>query len=613
MSKTGMTRKFAHILSFPFAVFVILVAACIGFLSCENPTGTPKGNTFPETRLANLPPNDTIAQYITRGVIPEQSVYWLGDDPDGYIIAYHYTWTTFAGPAIYPGKSVTILNITALGGIALDTLAIVPEPVAGKTRAPGSLYRIYNFMATLDPTNLELRSKIDDSLGTGRVFAVPYPTGAILGDSLQGADPLISETPTKGVFIFDSPADSNLHKFEVSAIDNNEAMDLTPAIVNFWTLPSPGLFVFINSGPSTITSPWVLRYPTDRSPGLTFTFGAIDPSTSERDYSWSVDDTIGWSEWNDDPFTTITAIDFQQTGSDTHSFYLRGRNRWGVISPSVNWKFRASVPPIDSVGWPKKTLVINNCRIKSSPLAPVWMPVVDSNDVNEFYRDVLGSLGKTEGPDYDLYVTSSHSYRFPSREVFASYTSVFLVSEQELPSKPFGTETRLDPTKQQLLTEYLNIGGKILYSGSPYNTLSWGNGAWEIIADDIFHILTTESDPSLPLVQDTTFNFVGGIGKLGYPNVQVDSTKLPPEAMGAIKNIGLSFPRGFGQTIFEFDSRNPSLGFENSPIGVRYLAGPAIPPARPIFSAVYFGFPLYYAEKSGVIATLRKAFEDLNE
>jgi len=326
-----------------------------------------------------------------------------------------------------------------------------------------------------------------------------------------------------------------------------------------------------------------------------------------------VDDTIGWSEWDKDAFATITAIDFQQTGSDTHSFYLRGRNRWGVISPTVNWKFTASVPPIDSVGWPRKTLVINNCRITSSPLSPVWMPVVDTNDVNGFYREVLDSLGKTEGVDYDIYVSSSNAYRFPAREVLARYTTIFLLAEQELPNSPFGAQTRIDPTKQALLSEYMNIGGKLLFSGSPYITLSFGNGAWEILADDIFHILTTESAPPFPLVQDTTFNFIGGIGKLGYPNVQVDSTKLPPEAMGAIKDIGLSFPRGFGQTIFEFDSRSNSPGFENLPIGVRYLAGPAIPPARPIFSAVYFGFPLYYAEKSGVIATLRKAFEDINE
>jgi hypothetical protein len=88
---------------------------------------------------------------------------------------------------------------------------------------------------------------------------------------------------------------------------------------------------------------------------------------------------------------------------------------------------------------------------------------------------------------------------------------------------------------------------------------------------------------------------------------------FPPEANGLFKNIALNFPRGFGQSIYEFDSASDSTLFENSPLGVRYLAPPAIPPTRQTFSCVYFGFPLYYMNKSDVIAALRKAFEDINE
>jgi len=622
MTKTVMPRNLLHVIRLRLTLSLLFVAVCVGIWSCENPEGELNPNAFPETRLANLPPNDTIAQYINQGVIPEQTVFWLGDDADGYVIAYHYTWTTFAvdnatpGDTLtVPGRTVTILNLAAIAGTALDTLAIVPDPASGQTRMPGSLFRIYNFMATLDPDDLETRNRIDDSLGTGRVFAVPYPTGTISGDSLVGADPLNNETPTKGVFIFDSPGDQNLHRFLVSAIDNSETIDPTPAVVNFWTLPSPGLTVFISTGPTVSSSPFVLRYPTDKSPGLVFTFGGIDPSTSDRDYSWSVDDTSGWSVWDGGAAATITAIQFEETGSDTHMFFLRGRNRWGVISPVATRQFRASVPPIDSLGWTKKTLVINNCRITSPP-SPVWMPPVDSALVNEFYRGVMDSLGKTLGVDYDLYVTSGNAYRFPTRDVLAKYTSILLLSEQELPNSGLGAQTRIDAGKQALLVEYLNIGGKLIFSGSPNIKLMFGlatSTAWDVLGNSVFHILTAVSTPRFPLVQNEGFDFDGGIGKLDYPNVQIDSTKLPPEAAGTLRNIALSYPRGFGQTIFEFDSRSDSTSFENLPVGIRYLAPPPIFPARQTFSVVYFGFPLYYAEKSGVIAALRKAFEDINE
>ncbi len=632
MTKPNMRRQLLMIAKLPVTISVVLIAVCIGIWSCENPAGELSPNAFPETRLANLPPNDTIAQYIYQGVIPEQTVFWLGDDADGYVIAYHYTWTTFAGDSIITGDAVTILNLAAIAGVGLDTLAIVPEPAPGKTRATGSLFRIYNFMATLDPDNITTRDRIDDSLGTGRVFAVPYPTGTILGDSLVGADPLQNETPTKGVFIFDSPADSNLHRFQVSAIDNSETIDPTPAVVNFWTLHSPGLTVFIDEGPTTATSPYVLRYPTDRSPGLEFTFGGIDPSTSDRDYSWSVDDTISWSEWDAQASVVITAIDFAETGSDTHMFYLKGRNRWGVVSPNTSRQFRATVPPIDDPNWPKKTLIINDCRITDPPPPPTgepeWLPPVDSAQVNAFYVEVMDSLGRQRGVNYDIWTTSANGYTFPPRETFAQYTSVLLLAEQDLPNAAGGALTRISPgTKQNLLSDYLTIGGKLLFSGPPNVIFMFGlssSSTWWFfdpsgapppvsIANDIFHILTLASFPSQPFIQNDEFDFIGAKGTLGYPDVSLDTTRLPAVAMGAMRNIAVNYPRGFGQAISEFDSRSDSAMFENAPLGIRYLAPPPIPPARATYSVVYFGFPLYYAEKSGVIATLRKAFEDINE
>jgi hypothetical protein len=603
--------------SLRYSVPLLFATLCVLIVlqSCTNPEGSLNPNSPPETRLANVPANDTTAIYLTQGVIPEMVLFWAGDDPDGYVISFRYTWTTFYHGNIIRKDSVNLLNLATIGGTALDTLVAVSELAR---RTPGATFRIYNYLATLDPDDPATKDRIFDSLATLRPFLVPYPSGLIATDIIFGLDPLNNEAPTKGIFIFDSPADSNMHRFQVWAIDNSEVADPTPATTNFWTLPSPGLTVSITGGPTTATNAFVLRYPTERNPGLTFTFAAVDPSTNERDYSWSVDDTLHWSRWDPEPSAVVSAASFQETGSDTHTFFLRGRNRWGVISPVVSRQFTASIPAIDDPNWPRKTLIINNCRILGPGIPAVWMPAVDTTSVNNFYKEVMDSLGRQFGADYDIWTTASHAtptdYLFPSRLTLSQYTSVVLLSEQELPVLGAGAQGKIRQPKQDILAEYLNIGGKLIMSSSPaiLRTMTPYHG----FADEFFHVLTDSSQPPLPFLQNETYDFIGTFGRLGYPNLTIDSAKVanfPADADYAIKNIALNYPRGFGQTIYEFNSKADSSLFERSPLSVRYLAPPAIPPARQTYSLVYFGFPLYYMEKSGVISAMRKAFEDIQE
>lgn len=593
--QTSVSRIFA------ITALLVFVIFSLSIWNCKDPVGSPYSNTFPETRLANVPANDTIAQYIRLGAIPEQTLYWVGDDPDGYVIAYRYRWTDF-----YQGQAVskewtTVLNITSLGGMTLDTLILVRGN-------PSSLFRIYNFFATLDPYDFGTRERIRDSLATGRVFPVPYGTGIVRGDSIIGASPINLEAPTKGIFIFYSPSDSNMHRFEVASVDNIDAVDPTPATVHFWTLRSPGPTVFFARVPPN--GQLILRYPTEVNPGLTFTFGALDPSTDRRDYSWVIDDTADasrWSPWTPQAQAIVTAIYFQQTGSDTHTIFLRARNRWGVLSPIVLRKFTASVPPIDDPNWPKRILIINNCRM-SGPGS------VDTSTVNSFYSEVMDSLGKTG--KFDIWtVATPHpplaSYAFPPREIMGRYTAVLLLSEQYLRPPTLGSGNLILQTKQAILRVYLSVGGKLIYSGTPdiRNTILplTLHNAW---AYDIFHIA---SYASVPFIQDTALDFVGANGTVGYPNVALDSAKIPADSGRAIRNIAINFPRGFGQTISFFDSKANKTDFENKPLGVRYLAPPPIPPARQTYSVIHFGFPLYYGRKTDVIQALRKAFADLNE
>jgi hypothetical protein len=110
-------------------------------------------------------------------------------------------------------------------------------------------------------------------------------------------------------------------------------------------------------------------------------------------------------------------------------------------------------------------------------------------------------------------------------------------------------------------------------------------------------------------------DFDGVFGDLGYPDVVLDTNKIAPDSVGAMRNIGSiasNPPQGLAKSISYFNSKSNG-NHEYLPVGIRFLAPPVAPPARQTYSIVHFGFPLYYAQKSAMIQSLRKAFEDINE
>jgi len=575
--------------------------------NCENPGGSQKPNSPPNTRISNVPPDDSIAQYIGRGAIPEFTINWLGDDEDGFVIAYHYRWTDQSRFGTSTKEYSTVLNISQIAGIPL----LSPILVQG---SPRSLSELYRFLVTLtfgDPADTSAIRFINDSLGTRRPFAVPYEKGPIPGDSIKGSDPIVNQSPTRGTFIFSSLADSNLHTFEVSAVDDYDSVDPTPAIVRFWTLPAPAPRAIITSGPPN--NRFALRCITDTWPGLAVTFSSLDPSTFEQEYSWAVDDTTAsnWSPWNSTPGAIITASDFRSPG-ESHTMHLRARNRWGVVSrDTTKPPFLSIVPPFTEPNFPGRILIINNSPKllnASHPLVP------DSNTVNAFYREIMDSLGLNG--KYDLYTTPYSSGVWPDRRQIINYSTVVLLTEQRLDYLGFGASRFwVSNSKQLILREFLSVGGRLITVVSPntYSNFFFGALAktqFDVLASEIFHAAAT--------VENNDSDFVGARGVLGYPDFVLDQNKIYPDSLGSqlpgiIRGISVNFPRGFGETISLFDSRTNKPGFENAPLGIRFLAPPPVAPGCQTYSVVYFGLPLFYCEKSVAIQAMRKAFQDLNE
>jgi hypothetical protein len=585
------------------ALFLATVGSLVVLLTgCPTPDTPPFPNSLPDTRLANVPDNDTIGVNINQGVIPEQTLYWVGDDPDGYIVGYRFRWIDVHRGAPDTTAWTTLVNLTNLAGSPLDTFMLV-HPRAQ------SLYRIYNFFATIRSTDLSTINDIQDRLATGRYFAVPYNSGPIDGDSVRGADPVQIEAPNKGTFIFDSPADSNQHRFEVKAVDNSDSEDPTAATVYFWTTRSPGPTVFVQSGPSLTAPQFVIRCPTEVAPGLTFTIAGFDASTNEREFSWTVDDsTQGWSPWNPNPRAVVTAANLLPTGSDTHTFFARGRNRWGVISPVASRMFRALIPAIDIPGWPKRILVFVNTRDLNYPALPFG--AIDSASTTAFYSEILDSLGWAGRYDFH-YRRQGNQFKWLKRDSLMKYSAVIFLAEARITIPFGGPGWQLQVDKLDSLREYLYMGGKLIWSGSPSIKSLFGGGGYNRFANEIFH--TANESPVTPFREDPGPNFIGAIGRSEYPDLTLDPAKVPPDSLG-LRYISTHYPRGFGETIFEWNHRTGDLIYQNIPLGIRFQGMPAdpAPNCRGTYSVVYFGFPLYYVNRSQAIQVMRKALQDLN-
>jgi hypothetical protein len=476
---------------------------------------------------------------------------------------------------------------------------------------PRSLPDMYRFFSTLSPTDTNdarLIRIMGDSLATGRAFAVPYKTGIVPGDSVYGADTTNHRSPTRGKFIFDSPADSNMHRFEISSIDNNGAVDPTPAVVHFWTLRSPApvarvVAPVVNSQISSglvDTTQVAIRHVTNRFPGIRIDFLALDPSTFDIVFSWSVDDTVNassWTPWSTDQIANITASSFKPVVSGWHTFYVRARNRWGVLSNIASARFKAIIPAIDSAGHARRILIYN-----STPPGNGTLGQPDTSQCHRFYREVLDAVGKSG--KYDFFFPTNQK-RYPTQEELGRYSTVLFLSERKL--VPFPGVYQVDNRARELLRKQLQIGGNLIFSGPSDTVMVLG---YTPFSAEFFHSQAF-GYPSGRC--NTERDFRGSKGQLGYPNLPVDSTKLPADSLGSLRNICINIPTGFGQIIGTFDSRANNTNFEDRPIASRFLAPDPIPPARREYSVVHFGFPLYFAQQGAVIQAMRKALDDVKE
>ena len=626
--------------------FTFLVAlSLMSFWSCSSPEKPVIANVKPITRLANIPPPDTFV--VTSS--PRLTLTWVGDDPDGFVVAFRYRWS-FRVPgtdSIAYKPWATILNVWNAdgGGIPVPPNEFGPDIFALLTDADvAKLPQVYHYFAIL----FNGLSKDDERpLSLGESIRV---AGAnVWASNGRRVQYPVHTKPTSGTFIFDSQEKLNAHTFEIVAVDNNGLIG-NSANVSFGNPGSPSPHSEVIGFPTDTVL--VLNDITESWGGIRFEFRGFDANSRTIEYSWVVDrdewpsNNIPWSPFTQNPAAYVTGKNLPDPFASGHRIYVRARNEFGVIdtagvflrqkydnnntplydsagvtlthscsvcTPIVDtiyaWKdFVTVYPPFLKPGYTQRILLLNIGY--SSSEATVAHPTREM--VDDYYLSLFDSIGKNSNVDV-VNVPQEINGRilFPGIGKLSNYSTIVFVGDGiqatgNPPNFSFWSKpvTNWGVLRDELLS-YAYVGGKMIVStwNLPY---IFNIGPADPFIKYICHIQNVEGRD--PYIIGPTF--LSAIGDKGYPDIAVDTTKLDPLWHGSLFYLHPGRPYGFGEIISRYHTARhnifpDSLLYENKTIGVRYNG--------PTYSTVYFGFPLYYMEQHSVIGALRKAFSDINE
>jgi hypothetical protein len=597
---------------------IILWVGVLLSLNCSNPKhpGSYNANNHPKTRLANVPsPNDTSNS-------PTLTLYWVGDDPDGFVTGYKYTWSYQVNgiDSVHPYKY--ILNII------VEKLALMVLSDDDKKIPP-----LYRYFATLDKET-GLNADMRDSLVRGdtisllgqRIYASnPDSIRIQTGQRIKYSFP-VHKNPNTGTFIFDSQDKWNHHLFKVSAIDNLGDTSLVPATLNFTTPQVTAPHTRVTGFPEDTS--FALSGVTPTYGGIRFDFQGIDPNSRTIDYRWVVDrdqwlaktGKIPWSQFTPSEFAYVTASDFPDPYASTHTFYVQSRNEFGSIDTvgyflkiqrnqngdstgvqidSAWHQFYTIYPPFARPDLPptEKILFLNNTyyssRVPISPAHPHWQ------DVDTYYLDIAHGLGIA---DSNITLFRAKRFDFPGRGEIGKYKAVIMYSDcvDEFGYYTWGQENEVGGSKEAVLRDYCYVGGNIIFSG-------WAITAGSnFVRNDEFysHIFHVDIDPrKISRFPNSDCIGVNSLVSRGYPNLRLDTAKTDTAWHGGLSGILKNYPVGFGETIQKFASLSGNQIYEQVPVSLRY--------SGITFNVVLFGVPLYYMERPAVDSALAVAFRDI--
>ena len=442
-------------------VFIIVI-----WTSCQKPT-EPNPNNPPNTTVANIPRDgDTLFAL--------QTLYWDGEDNDGYVKGYQYRYITHR---LVQGDSVV---------------------------------QVWKYT---DQTSLTVAFLSDDDL--------------------------------------------NKQVFEVRAVDNNGAVDPTPAVKILYTQRTYFPITTIEK-PANNEKYFAEDQTTDWWQGIELIYKARDPDEEGGivEYAWSVDNG-GW-HWTEDTLIYIPPGEFSQPLTGQHVIRATSRDNTNLVDPIGDSVIVTLVKPT----FERDILIIDETDESNFPFGTVHPT---DQQVDQFYSDIFQTS----------YQWDFKSRGIPPKDTLGQYRLVVWHADDYPSSLPHKIVNYTD-----IIEDYLDVGGKFFMSGwrilksfawDQSFPLSFNEGTF---VHDYLHIISV----------DETFGYTGDcIGFIGvgdsFDDIRIDSTKLidfpfiiPGQSWG-LTNINLIIqPAGFTDVIYTynnaFNSQFPQ--YRGKACGLRY-------------------------------------------
>ncbi|HID94176.1 MAG TPA: hypothetical protein EYP60_08780, partial [bacterium (Candidatus Stahlbacteria)] len=368
---------------------------------------------------------------------------------------------------------------------------------------------------------------------------------------------------------FDSSDTLNLQKFEVKAVDNDGDEDPTPAVRFFYTkmVEAPETEIVVPMPNDTF---FALERTTDWWEGIKLRFSGSDPDGEVMDYAWKVD-TKEWSAWTSNTSIMLTPDDFDSPIEGKHTIMVKARDNTWIEDPTPATVAIYLIIPSFNRG----ILVLDDTRDgRGGPENPT------DAAVDSFYQSILAG--------YDFISWDYADSSLPPKALLGQYRILIwhedATTEHHLP----------DSSNIEYVKDYLNVGGKLCLSG--WRTLFHFREQMPFpmayypgdFIHDYLHVAEANEN------SDPMGDFIGAHGINGFPDVEVDLTKLYSFRTGIYNSyvVNMESAAPFTDPILLFRSASSNPDYEGYPCAVYH---PATPTGHDV---VFLGFPLYYLKQA---------------
>lgn len=389
---------------------------------------------------------------------------------------------------------------------------------------------------------------------------------------------------------FFSDDELNRQVFQVRAVDNNGALDPSPAEKVIYTnktiFPTTEIIT-----PEPNSEYFAIAQVTDWWEGIELIYTARDQDEGGGivQYAWSVDN--GDWHWTNDTLIYILPSEFSIPLSGTHIIRATSRDNTNLVDPVGDSVIVTLIQP----AFTNRILIIDETNENNFPYGVV-QPT--DADVDSFYADIFGIRNswdfKTKG--------------MPPRDTLGKYQLVVWHAD-DLPS----FEPHKLPANIEIIKDYLNVGGKFFMSGwRILKSFAW-NDPFPVafpagsFVHDYLHIINVDETVLAP---GDCIGFYG-VGNY-YSDIKVDSTKLLdfpfvfPGSWGLSQINLIIEPAGFTDKIYSYRNADNSIyvNYRGQACGLRYYGSS--------FDAVILGFPMFFINRDDAIIMINEIIQSLN-